>query len=261
MRDDFGGSGDDTFNEDFDSVRQRLEAMMGGSQESSARDDVAASPVLHQRRPSSSFLSDTGNNKLPTPPPLTAIAKERRVAEIQLLAQLVDEDEGLDDLWSLWFSERGPQAARELRDIEELTAEGPRSWREAEERLRDLIDEHGVYFVEPVNRLATLLFLQGRLEESRALCEIVLTIKPWHFGASSGIVMVLAGLGDTTSARTWAARRLPPIQPTGSNKRRQQWVERAVDDATNALFDAERRLKRSFGKPDEVPTKDEDAWQ
>lgn len=243
--------------ENYEQVRRRLEAMMGNEGEQ------GASPVLHQRRSSETFLS---GDQLPAPPPLTAIAKERRIAEIQALARLVDSDEGLDDLWSLWFSERGPRAARELQAIEALVEEGPRSWGEAEERLRDLIDEHGVYFVEPVNRLATLLFLQGRLEESRELCEVVLSVKPWHFGASSGIVMVCAGLGDPMAARTWATRRLPPIQPSGSNKRRQQWVERAVGDATKALFDAERRVKRAFGEPDVYPPKleaftDEDAWQ
>ena len=119
-----------------------------------------------------------------------------------------------------------------------------------------------MYFAEPVNRLATLLYLQGRLEESRALCETVLAVKPWHFGASSGMVMVCAGLGDPNAARQWASRRLPPIQPTGSNKRRRQWVERAVDDATKALLDCERRVKRAFGKPDKRPKPDAfDAWQ
>lgn len=251
---------DDYNEENYEQVRRRLEAMMGN--EENLRDDAGASPVLHRQRPSASSLSS--DSKLPAPPPLTAIGKERRVAEIQLLARLVDSDEGLDDLWSLWFSERGPHAARELRDIEDLTSEGPRSWADAEDRLRAMIDEHGVYFVEPVNRLATLLFLQGRLEESKEMCELVLAVKPWHFGASSGIVMVCAGLGDPTAARTWATRRLPPIQPTGMNKRRQQWVEHAVEDATKALFDAERRVKNAFGKPDERPKNDafdENAWQ
>jgi hypothetical protein len=253
-----GSRRDESFSddhEDYEQIRRRLEAMMGN--EDSSRDETS---VLHRRRPSSSSFLSIGN-ALPAPPPLTAISKERKVAEIQLLSRLVDGDEGLDDLWSLWFSERGPHAARELRDIEELTGEGPRSWDEAEGRLQDLINEHGLYFVEPVNRLATLMFLQGRLEESRSLCETVLAVKPWHFGACSGLVMVCASLGDPNAARQWASRRLPPIQPTGSNKRRHQWVERAVDDATTALFDAERRVKSAFGKPDERPKLDEDVWQ
>jgi hypothetical protein len=248
---------DDIF--DVELVRRHLEAMMMGNKDSPR--DQGSSSVLHRERP---LYHDSRN--LPEAPPLTAIAKERRVTEIHLLSDLVHDDESLDDLWSLWFSERGPRAAEELRNIEELTAQGPRSWGDAEERLRDMIDEYGVHFVEPVNRLGTLLFLQGRLDESRYLCEIVLAVKPWHFGALSGMVMVCAGLGDTSAARQWASRRLPPIQPTGSNKRRSEWVERAVDDAAKALLDAERLVKRAFGKPDKRRPRedsifDEDAWQ
>ena len=102
-RDDDNAAED--YDEDYELVRRQLEAMMGEE----SRDDKA-SPVLHRRRPST-FIS---HDKLPEAPPLTAIAKERRLAEIQLLARLVDDDECLDDLWSLWFSERGPHAAREV---------------------------------------------------------------------------------------------------------------------------------------------------
>ena len=49
-----------------------------------------------------------------------------------------------------------------------------RQWGEAEQVLRDLIEENGIHWVEPVNRLATLLYMQGRLEESKHLCEVVL---------------------------------------------------------------------------------------
>lgn len=257
-RDDMPVGDDDSYF-DVEQVRRRLEAMMGAEGDN-PRDDFG-SPVLHRERP----LYHTGN-ALPEAPLLTAISKERRVAELQLLSRLHDSDEAMDELWSLWFSERGPYAADELHDIEDLTAEGPRGWGEAEERLRDLIGEHGVYFVEPVNRLATLLFLQGRLEESKELCATVLQVKPWHFGALSGIVMVCAGLGDPSSARQWAARRLPPIQPTGTNKRRHEWVARAVNDATKSLLEAEKRVKKAFGEPDErhPPREDlfeENVWQ
>jgi hypothetical protein len=252
-----GDSDDDLF--DVELVRRRLEAMMMGGEES---ESPFTSSVLHRQRP---FFGGGGTLPEAEAPPLTAIGKERRMAEIKLLSDLVHGDESLDGLWSLWFSERGPHAANELCNIEELIAQGPRSWLEAEERLRDLIDEHGVYFVEPINRLATLLFLQGRLEDSKILCETVLAVKPWHFGALSGIVIVCAGLGDTSAARQWAPRRLPPIQPTGSNKRRAQWVERSVQDATKALFHAERRVKKAFGKPDEQRLRmdqslDNDSW-
>ena len=207
-------------------------------------------------------------------PPLTSIGRERRLVEIQLLQKLGESDEPLDDLWAIWGSERGPPPAKELRKAEEMTMD-PHQWAEAEKILRDLIDENGMHWVEPVNRLATLLFLQGRLEESKHLCEVTLEEKPWHVGALSGIVMVCAGLNDVTSARYWAARRLPPIQETGSNRRRTEWAERAVMDAQNALKYAEGANHRAFGKKDAVrrvvaeqdefhrddATIEDDAWQ
>ena len=184
-------------------------------------------------------------------PPLTSIGRERRLVEIKLLEKLGESDEPLDDLWAIWGSERGPPPAKELRRAEEMTMD-EHQWAEAEQILRDLIVENGIHWVEPVNRLATLLFLQGRLEESKHLCEVILEEKPWHVGALSGIVMVCAGLNDVTSARFWAARRLPPIQETGSNERRTAWAERAVMDAQNALKHAEGANHRAFGKKEAV---------
>ena len=44
--------------------------------------------------------------------------------------------------------------------------------------------------------MATILFLQGNYEESVELCLKVLDLKPWHFGALSGIVMCYSRLGN-----------------------------------------------------------------
>jgi hypothetical protein len=95
---------------------------------------------------------------------------------------------------------------------------------------------------------------------------MVLAVKPWHFGALSHIVMVYAALGDNHNARQWAAYRLPTFTPVGSNKRRTRWVERGVVDATLLLHQGEKRLTRSFGKPDKAWIEkhienDADAWQ
>mmetsp|Transcript_2690 Transcript_2690/g.3925 ORF Transcript_2690/g.3925 Transcript_2690/m.3925 type:complete len:303 (+) Transcript_2690:206-1114(+) len=231
---------------DIDAARVRLEAMMG--------DESASSNAIKELSASSTSMSDSviiPFEFLPAPPPLTTIARERRLAETHLLSQLDESDDALSDLWSLWFAERGPEAANDLIQAEELVGQGPHSWEEAEKRYLEIVEEHGIYWVEPVNRLATLMYLQGRLDESRELCERVLSVKPWHFGALSGIVMVFAALGDANGARQWAARRLPPYQPTGTNKRRMEWVERAIKDSHDALVQAEAQLKDSFGKPDE----------
>ena len=188
----------------------------------------------------------------------------------------MDSDEPLSDLWTLWFEERGASAAKELKAAEQLSMNGPQYWDEAETKLRALIEEHGVHWAEPVNRLATLMYLQGRLKESKELCEIVLAVKPWHFGALSGVVMVCAGLSDVSGARMWADRRLPPLRPDGdTTERRILWVERAVKEALRAEQRAERRVWEDVEndeKEEEIANKtasksivmddsDDDAWQ
>ena len=97
---------------------------------------------------------------------------------------------------------------------------------------------------------------------------MVLAVKPWHFGALSGLVMVYAALHDVESARQFAARRLPVYAPTGSNRRRLAWVQKAVADAQDSLLRAESRLKKVFGARDEhtrnsgmQSSDDVDSWQ
>lgn len=220
---------------------------------------------------------DVVSEELLNPPPLTTIGRARLDAEMECLSDLVDSDEPLSDLWSLWFSERGPEAARVLKAAEQLSMGGPIYWDEAEAKLRALIEEHGVHWAEPVNRLATLMYMRGRLKESKELCEIVLAVKPWHFGALSGVVMVCAGLSDVSGARMWADRRLPPLRPDGdTTERRILWVERAVKEALRAEQRAERRIwkdvenidaseRRSSAnanaKSNILDDSEDDAWQ
>jgi hypothetical protein len=163
-----------------------------------------------------------------SPPPLTAIMRERRLKEIELLSSLKTSDQGLNELWSLWFGERGPEAAEKLIHADDLM--NVESWSEAEDFLLNLIDEHSMHWVEPVNRLATLYYMERRYEESKALCEIVLDSKPWHFGALSGIVLVCTAMNDVSGARYWTEQRLPP-----HGERRFSWVENAIKEAKKSL--------------------------
>mmetsp|Transcript_36503 Transcript_36503/g.79802 ORF Transcript_36503/g.79802 Transcript_36503/m.79802 type:complete len:400 (-) Transcript_36503:254-1453(-) len=266
--------------EEIRSARAKLEALMGGStstspsissdpsegaEESKTLYDFSIRPTKtsasaksssspDQRSPSpTSRLHPTNlSHEIVHPPPLTTIGRSRHEAEISSLSSLIDSDDALSDLWTLWFAERGPRASQELMMAEQFAMGGPKYWDKAEERLRKLIDEHGVHWSEPVNRLATLLYQQGRLRESKELCEVVLAVKPWHFGALSGIVMVCAGLGDANAARMWADRRLPPLRPDGdTTERRVEWVERAVREATKSLKRAEHMLQKEFEHCDE----------
>jgi hypothetical protein len=183
-------------------------------------------------------------------PPLTAIMRERQVKEIEILEALDESEEAVDELWTLWFTERGPTAAALLFKAEELVSKGEAHWNEAETLLWNIIHDYGVHWAEPINRLATLKFLQGKLVESKDLCEIVLKLKPWHFGALSGIVMVCAGLQDVNSARMWADRRLPPLVPRNATSgRRKQWIDNACRDARKRLIIAEKdRSRHNLGE-------------
>lgn len=211
---------------------------------------------------------DFSLSSFPTPPPLSSIERDRRLFEIQLLGCLTEGDDAVPELWNHWYSERGNTAKARLEEIGRMFND-PKNWDECERKLTDLVDEYGVYFVEPINLLATLYFLQGKLVSSYKLCQIVLTFKPYHIGALSGIVQVALGLNDLTASRRWARKRLPessldPVLGEGgalenrrevvqqpNNPERIEWVEKAVTAAKVLLVRAERRTKDSFfGKPD-----------
>lgn len=81
-----------------------------------------------------------------------------------------------------------------------------------------------------------------------------------HFGALSGLVMVYASMHEAVQARQWASRRLPPLTAAGSNRRRKQWVDMAVQDAQAALQDREDGMREWMGPPDDYESL-RDAWQ
>ena len=178
-------------------------------------------------------------------------------------------NEASSDLWALWYSERGATAKKKLEAADSLMG-NPKTWKMSEQYLRELIDEYGLYFVEPLNRLATLYYLQSKFEESYMLCVLILKIKPWHFGALAGITQVCIGLGDRDAAREWAEKRLPnmvagdsfpPFATDGpQNPRRKEWVDRQVAAAEKQLENLERATKKSFfGKPDAYISKERDV--
>lgn len=253
---------------DLEKARQELEDTLSShattsSHEMSFYEEMKLRETTPQQQQQTTVRAPTYNRSpsrlpaldvtLPPAPPLTTIERERREAEIQLLGRLTDGDDSVSDLWTLWFGERGSEAAQKLLQAEELTNHGNslQQWTQAEDILRDLIEEHGVYWVEPVNRLATLYYMTGRLDEAETLNKVVLAVKPWHFGALSGIVMIYAAQADSEKARLWAASRLPTFAPTGANRRRVAWAEKAVQSAEESLAHAEKRIEDLFGAPDD----------
>lgn len=241
------GKEGDSEDPEVDAARIRFEALMSSSSPS----PVTTPSDVHTYTRKLSKNMDRSTRTIASMlmrspfPPLTAIMRQRLLTEIDLLSALEESEEAVDELWTLWFTERGPTAAALLFKAEELVSQGEAQWSAAENLLWSIIFEYGVHWAEPINRLATLKFLQGKLGESKELCEIVLKLKPWHFGALSGVVMVCAGLQDVNSARLWADRRLPPLVPKNtSSGRRKNWIDNACRDARKRLFIAEKDRSR-----------------
>jgi len=264
-------------NEEFDAdaARRQLESLLLGQTKEATITSVASLLACVQD-------DNVVAHLLPSPPPpLTSADRERRLTEIQLLKQLAGSDENNNEmalqlLWELWFSERGATAKKQLEQADAFMSE-PSHWSKCEVLLSNMIQEHGAYFTEPINRLATLYYLQGRYEESYRLCLVVLHSKPWHVGALSGIFMVCAQLsGDRRRDKArqyWSGKRLLPTTTTN----RQEWVNRAVSDAEDALEQAEKWTRDSFWRLDDdnenfssfkqkepdaaAPDDDDGAWQ
>ena len=305
--DDNSGNGNSSF--DVENARERLENLLSNSKKETAEnnsnddnDDDSNNIVTTATSFSfSKLLSDYADgvdfslSSLPPLPPLSTIERDRRLVEIRLLECLLNGDDALAELWDHWYSERGRTAKSLLEQTDGMFTD-PSTWKECEKNLLQLVDEYGIYFVEPVNRLATLYYLQGKLDVSYKLCQIILSSKPYHIGALSGIVQVALGLRDPVAARDWAVKRLPsyvpgPIVDKDNNPideeeqpespRRVEWVERAVATAKERLDQAERRTQDDFfGKPETYydnldndaskngvggnninDENDEDAWQ
>ena len=184
----------------------------------------------------------------------TTAATDQFTSDMQALHQRYAS---IHQLWALWYAERDREenATAQLYAATTYTSD-PQTWDAAEKILRALILQHGIYWVEPVNRLATLYYLQGKYQQSIDLCKVILYVKPWHFGALSGMVGLYIQMNDMAQAKKWAERRLPSYVPDhiqgskNSNQRRVGWVRTAVADAKLSLRNAEQQLQSSFGKND-----------
>jgi hypothetical protein len=147
-------------------------------------------------------------------------------SEAEMLASLESTDDAVAELWGLWFSERGPAAAKALQAADRYISEGKHMYSAAEAELSELSLEYSGW-PEPINRRATLMYERERYPESINLCERVLSARPWHFGAISGMALCHAAMGDASAARLWEARKLPPLGSTA----RSRWVKNAVSEA------------------------------
>jgi len=149
--------------------------------------------------------------------------RDAAVKERELLVQLAGpkHEEAIANIWEHWFGEEGDRQSGYLK-----TAGGNAAV------LQNLMEEFPDW-AEPTNRLATLRYMEGEFEESVGLCLRVLRQKPWHFGASSGIVMCYAKLAGQApalrrsdfvkEANRWAEEAMPQPGPE-----REEWVKRML---------------------------------
>lgn len=148
-------------------------------------------------------------------------------AEDQLYAFLRSDDTAVvqlatQGLWECWLNEAGAEARTAIE-------EGIRSLNggevvAAERVFRALSVEHPDW-AEALNKRATALYLLNRHEESLALCQKVVALKPNHFGAWSGMALCAIQLRDWRLARQ-AAREAVRIQPHSESNRQ---ILRAID--------------------------------
>lgn len=208
----------------------------------------------------------------------TSKRKRNLEREIELLSQLHPdylmeelnpesaENNIIQEFWNLWYGECGASNAKVLRAFEEeLVGGGPESWPEAEREYLRLIDEHcdggGAktnredldlsLWIEPANRLATLYYMMGRLDDSKLWCERILDAKPWHIGALSGIILVCMQLKDKEGVMKWASKGMPRLSEETLSARK-EWVERNVELAEQKLYDLEKLSENYVKITDEI---------
>jgi len=137
-----------------------------------------------------------------------------RQAEDELVACLCSPDKAVAELataglWECWLNEEGPDARAVMERGIDLMNSG--EFAAAEEVFVDL----GRLFpgwAEAINKQATVLYMRGEAESSYDLCELVIDMKPHHFGAWHGLALCAVRLRDweTALAAATEALRLQP---------------------------------------------------
>ena len=108
-------------------------------------------------------------------------------------------------IWVLWLHS-------EDKTINRLMAQGMIAMQRgaldrALERFNEIV-EQAPDFAEGWNKRATVLYMMGRHRESVADVQSVLNLEPRHYGALSGLGMILVAIGREEEALEWLRRAL-----------------------------------------------------
>ena len=109
--------------------------------------------------------------------------------EKQLLKDLLSDNPELRQtathaLWNLWLRQAGEKAEFRIRKGTKIMDIGQHEL--AQKEFESLVVDYPK-FAEAHNKLATVLYLQRKYNESIKECEITLKMNPNHFGAWSGL--------------------------------------------------------------------------
>ena len=109
--------------------------------------------------------------------------------EKQLLKNLLSDNPQLRQtatraLWNLWLGQAGKKAEFRIRKGTKIMDIGQHKL--AQKEFESLVVDYPK-FAEAHNKLATVLYLQRKYNESIKECEITLKMNPNHFGAWNGL--------------------------------------------------------------------------
>lgn len=118
-------------------------------------------------------------------------------------------------IWECWLNEEGPEARTAIDQAIQLMGRG--NFVDAERAFICLSRQYPGW-AEPINKHATILYLRGRPKRSIDLCELVVEMKPRHFGAWHGMALCAVKLHQWRMAIE-SARQALEIQPQAKANR------------------------------------------
>ena len=113
-------------------------------------------------------------------------------------------------LWECWLNEEGPKARREID--KGIRCMNGREWEDALAIFGKLAVKYPDW-AEAHNKQATVFYLMGNARHSLRLCEVVVRLKPHHFGAWNGMALCAAQL-EKWEVALRGARTALRLQPT-----------------------------------------------
>jgi len=113
-------------------------------------------------------------------------------------------------LWECWLSEQGAAARRQIEKGTRCMNEGDL---EGALNIFAKLVKRYPRWAEAHNKQATALYLLGNARLSYKVCQVVVELKPHHFGAWNGMALCAAQL-EKWPAALEAARQALRLQPT-----------------------------------------------